>query len=194
MTTCILQEILIIYNASQSDEIKCHSGSTHLAHVILYTGDEAVRSRLRKKLISSDPSSCDVPLVQLFLRDFSEQYMAGNDLDLSSVSYKKEERLFEYCLRQLNVILVGAATSNHDNHLHTPIRGPITSHHNMASHSLSPRLPSDNMMTAISPHSVERSVTEGALLREDDSMVADWSVQPKRIILPPRPDKLGILL
>ena len=148
---------------------------------------------MRRKLISSDPSSCDLPLVQLFLRDFSEQYLAESDLDLSSVAYKKEERLFEYCLRQLNVILVGEAVGHHDNHLHTPIRGPIASHHNIASHDhISPRLPSDKMM-AISPHSVERSVTEGALLGEDDSMMNDWSVQPKRIILPPRPDKLGMV-
>lgn len=150
-----------------------------------------MRSRLRRKLISSDPSSCDLPLVQLFLRDFSEQYLAEGDLDLSPVAYKKEERLFEYCLHQLNVILVGAATGHHDNHLHTPIRGPITSHHNIGSHDhISPRLTSDNMMT-ISPHSVERSVSEGALLGQDDSMMNEWSVQPKRIILPPRPDKLG---
>lgn len=152
-----------------------------------------MRSRLRRKLISSDPSSCDIPLVQLFLRDFSEQYLAENNLDLSSISYKKEERLFEYCLRQLNVVLIGAAAGHHGNYPHTPMRGPITSHHSLSSHdNTTPRLSSDNMMT-ISPHSVDRSVTEGAALGEDDSMATGWSVQPKRIILPPRPDRLGML-
>ena len=190
--THCLQEVLIIYNASHSDEVKCRSSSNQLAHVILYTGDEAVRSRLRKKLISSDPSHCDVPLVQLFLRDFSEQYLAENNLDLSSVSYKKEERLFEYCLHQLSVVLIGTAAGHHGNYPHTPLREPITSHHNIGSHDTS-RILSDNMLT-ISPHSVERSITEEAPLEEEDSMVAGWSVQPKRIVLPPRPDRLGKLL
>ena len=186
------QEVLIIYNASHSDEVKCRSSSNQLAHVILYTGDEAVRSRLRRKLISSDPSHYDVPLVQLFLRDFTEQYLAENNLDLSSVSYKKEERLFEYCLHQLNVVLIGTPAGHHGSYPHTPLRGPITSHHNTGSHDTL-RILSDNMLT-MSPHSAERSVTEEAPLEEEDSMTAGWSVQPKRIILPPRPDRLGMLI
>ena len=190
--THLLQEVLIIYNASHSDEVKCRSSSNQLAHVILYTGDEAMRSRLRRKLISSNPSSCDVPLVQLFLRDFSEQYLAESNLDLSSISYKKEERLFEYCLHQLNIVLIGTASGHHNNYPHTPLRGPITSHHSTGSHD-TPRILSDNMFT-ISPHSVERSVTEEAPLGEDDSMATGWSVQPKRVVLPPRPERLGELL
>ena len=188
-----LQEVLIIYNASHSDEVKCRSSPAQLAHVILYTGDEAVRSRLRRKLISSDPSNYDVPLVQLFLRDFSEQHLAENNLDLSPVSYKKEERLFEYCLHQLSIVLIGTAAGHHgSSHLHTPLRAPITSHHNMGSHD-TPRLLSD--MVTISPHSVDRSAAaEEAPLEENDSMSTGWSVQPKRIILPPRPDRLGKLL
>lgn len=167
--------------------------------MILYTGDEAVRSRLRRKLISSNPSHCDVPLVQLFLRDFTEQYLTESNLDLSSVTYKKEERLFEYCLHQLNVVLIGTSAGHHGNYPHTPLRGPITSYHNTGSHDHNAgshdaaRVLSDNMLT-ISPHSVERSVTKEAPLEEDDSMAAGWSVQPKRIILPPRPDRLGKLL
>lgn len=185
-----LQEILIIYNASHSDEVKCRSSSNQLAHLILYTGDEAVRTRLRRKLISSDPSLCDVPLVQLFLRDFTEQYLAENNLDLSCLSYKKEERLFEYCLRQLKIVLVGTAADHHGNHLHTSLKAPITSHHGISHDITSPRL-SSNHMIPTSPHN-ERSVTEGAL-GEDDSMATGWSVQPKRILLPPRPDRLGML-
>ena len=179
---------MIIYNASHSDEVKCRSSSNQLAHVILYTGDEALRSRLRRKLISSQPSSCDLPLVQLFLRDFAEQYLAENNLDLSSVSYKKEERLFEYCLRQLNVVLIGTAAGHHGNYPHTPLRGPITSYHNTVGSRDPPRL-----LSAMSPHNVEESLTEEVLL-DDDGMATGWSVQPKRIILPPRPDRLGKLL
>lgn len=169
--------------------MKCRSSSNQLAHVILYTGDEAVRSRLRRRLISSDPTSCDLPLVQLFLRDFSEQYLAENNLDLSAVSYKKEERLFEYCLRQLNIVLTGAPTGNHGNQPHTPVRGPIKSHHYISPHDAS-----DHMM-AISGHSINTSATDpvAPLLGEDDSMATGWSVQPKHIILPPRPDRLGML-
>lgn len=161
--------------------------------MILYTGDEAVRSRLRRKFISSDASSCNAPLVQLFLRDFSEQYLAENDLDLSSVSYKKEERLFEYCLRQLKVILIGTAAGNHGSHPHTPLRRPITSHQKMSSLAYDNRLSSDNMIT-MSPYDIERPVAEEIPLGDDDSMVTGWSVQPKRIILPPRPDRLGMLI
>ena len=189
--------MLIIYNARQSDEVKCQSSSSaQLAHVILYTGDEAVRTRLRRKLISSYPASCDGPLMQLFLRDFSEQHLAEDNLDLSSISYKKEERLFEYCLHQLKVVLIGTGAGHHGSHVHTPIRGPITSHHGRPlthdDNNITPRLPSDVMMT-ISPYSVERAVIKEAPIVEDDSMMAGWSMQPKRIILPPRPDRLGML-
>jgi len=158
--------------------------------VILYTGDEAVRTRLRRKLISSDPLSCDDPLVQLFLRDFSEQHLAENELDLSSVSYKKEERLFEYCLRQFKVLLTGTV-SHHGNHSRTPVREPVTSSHVMSSLSHDPMTTNNNMMR-LSPHHIEG--VEGTPLGVDDSIATGWSVQPKRIVLPPRPDRLGMLI
>lgn len=182
--------MLIIYNASQSDEVKCCSGSTQLAHVILYTGDEAVRTRLRKKLIYSGPSDCDDPLVQLFLRDFPDQHLAENNLDLSLVAYKKEERLFEYCLHQLKVVLVGAPSHHGNNHSHTPLRGSMPTHYNMSSLSSHQLTTPSNSMMKVSPC---RSVEE-ALLGVDESMTTGWSVQPKRIVLPPRPDRLGMLL
>ena len=139
-------------------------------------------------MISLEPSSCDLPLVQLFLRDFAEQYLAENNLDLSSVSYKKEERLFEYCLRQLNVVLIGTAAGCHGNYPHIPLRGPITPHHNTVGSHDPPRL-----LSTMSPYNVEESLTEEVLL-DNDGMATGWSVQPKQIILPPRPDRLGKLL
>jgi len=154
--------------------------------VIFYWGDEAVRTRLRTKLTSSHPPDHN-PLVQLFLRDFPDQQLAEDGLDLSQVSYKKEDRLFESCLRQIKVILIGSA-GHHSNSHTSPMRPPLNS-------SLSP-LSSATMVTqspSYRQHSWDMKDNDsGRAIPQDDSMAVGWSVQPKRIVLPPRPDKLGM--
>ena len=128
------------------------------------------------------------PLVQLFLRDFSDQQLAEDGLDLSQVAYKKEDRLFESCLHQLKVILTGSA-GRQSNDYTSPMRPPLSSSFSpLSPAAMLTQLPSSNKRQPYDTK--ENDGSRG--LPQDDSMAAGWSVQPKRIVLPPRPDKLGM--
>jgi len=123
------------------------------------------------------------PLVQLFLRDFTDQQLAADELDLSQIPCKKEDRLFESCLRQLRVTLTGSA----GHHSSTSVmRPPLSSLSPLSSANMITQLPNNRQL----PYDI-RVNDSGRGLPQDDSMAAGWSVQPKRIVLPPRPDKLG---
>ena len=125
------------------------------------------------------------PLLQLFLRDFPDQQLAEDGLDLSQVAYKKEFRLFESCLHQLKVTLTGSA-GHQSNDYTSPMRPPLSSSFSPLSPATMTQLPSNRQL------SYEIKENDGGRgLPQDDSMAAGWSVQPKRIVLPPRPDKLG---